>query len=331
MDNINIFDLAGRVAPYHFLYGSSLSFKREVNNNRIRFKLKDYLLKDDESDGLIVENLIISIANIKDETDAQKLIPSAYFIIENFSVIVSETWLNNAFKFVTDNMKEVRNLKVVMGPEKMTIYGAYKKGITFTFAVDLKFEIINNRLVIVLDRFWAGNRKVALPKIFQKALISYMQGYIASNDLPVKGVWMNNQNIFVDHIAMMPVNGLFYMKSLVIADGFLAVNGGVDFEEAVRILERKEEGVHRAERIVDEQVTGVRTPGSVTAAEVPIRDREELKAKVQALTTEEKTETLKEIEEMEKQTEERLKTVIPEISHHEIEGKKVDEKVVIKK
>jgi hypothetical protein len=331
MDNINIFDLAGKVAPYHFLYGSSLSFDREVNNNRIRFKLKDYLLKDEETDGIIVENLIVSIANIKDGTDFQKILPKAYFIIENFSVIVSETWVNKALKFVSDSMEEVRNLKITFGPEKMTVYGAYKKGITFTFAVDLKFEIINNRLVIILDRFWAGNRTVPLPKIFQKALISYMQGYIASNDLPVKGVWMNKQNIFVDHIAMMPVNGLFHMKSFVIADGFLAVNGGVDFDEAVRILERKEEGVHRAERIVDEQVTGVRTPGSVTVEEVPIRDREELEFKIKALSTEEKTETIEEIEEMEKRTEESLKTVVPEVSHHEIEKKIETNGVAVKK
>jgi hypothetical protein len=327
MDNLNYFDLVGKVAPYHFLYGLSLSFSREVDNNRIRLKLKDYLLKDDESDGVIVENVILSIANISDDKDIGKNIPNAFFIVENFSIVISQSWINRALGFAADTMEEVKNLRVVMNPDKISIYGAYKKGITFTFAIDLKFEIIDNRLVIIMDRFWVGNRSVPLPKIFQKALLNYMQGYLMSHEQLIKGVRFNGQNIFVDHIALMPVNGLFHMKGLVIADGFMAVHGGIDFEEAVGILKLKEERIERGERIVDEQVTGIRTPGSISVEEVPIRDSEELKVKLQSLTPREKTETIEEIEEMEKRAEAGGKKITPEISHHSIEDGKESEKV----
>jgi hypothetical protein len=239
-NKINIYEIIGNLAPYMFMYGASVNFEREPNNNRIRIKIKDLMIKGENTDGIIIENMIVSLANIKD-TEINESIKNADIIVEHFNVLIPENWINLAFKTIEKQnlIPDVKDLKVVFRNQVMSLHGAYKKGITFGFTVDLKFKVINDRIIIDFDRFWVGST-IPMPQIFQKTLLNFAENYLNSHKNVINGITLLDQNIHIDHLQMIPPNVQFFIRNIHIDDGYFVIQGGVDFNEALDDIKTKE-------------------------------------------------------------------------------------------
>jgi hypothetical protein len=233
--------------------------------------VKDLLLKDDNTSGLIIENLILTATDLSagivcpnndpdtsgKESPEKKEDPDweedwedqshGSFIIEKCRLLISEGWLNRVIE--SDDSLEghgAKKVRVDMGPDRLSISGEFKVGVNVRAAVDLLVGVKDGCLQIDLDRIRALSN-ISLPRIVQNALMGIVQDYMKKK-MP-KGVKFagGGSSIIIDHNAMLPGNIYFDLTHVYLDDKFLVIQGGADREKCLEIIREKREAREQEE------------------------------------------------------------------------------------
>lgn len=234
-------EVLSKIVSNIFLYGASVSLERIDGESRIRVKLKDLIVKDAESEGIIIDELILSIVDVRDNKELSESLNEATFIVEKFSIFLSEDWLNKLLTEGSDLKKSgVENLRFDFKANKLSILGTLKKGISLSFSIDLKFSVSRGELTIDFNRFWAGDM-IPLPRMVQKTILNIVRKHLTSNKSLVKGLRFHDRYITLDPPPLMPVDVIMELKNVNINEKFLVLQGSVNREKSMELVAQKVE------------------------------------------------------------------------------------------
>ncbi len=277
-DQQNILQLVLPFVSQLFLFGFYTGIKKSGENLRIDVSLKEFLFQDEKTDGAILENLDLVILNLKEEGDITQNLLNASFILKRFTLIISEDFINQSIKTDKELKKHgIERLRVKFKKDILSVIGSYKKGLSFPFSVDFKFKVVDGKLVVDFNRFWAGDM-VPMPRFIQSTLMGVMQNYMKSHGGLIKGIIFTNRFIKVDHYKIIPVDFFGDIHKVFMKEGFLVIEGGFDEEKAQKLLyERKkkiaEEEIKQAqeevERLQEEEQQRENTPEEENNTNIP--------------------------------------------------------------
>lgn len=232
-------ELLSKIASHIFIYGTSISFSHDKGNNSIDLKLKDFSIKDDEANGIIIESLLLSVVNLIEDKKGTPMMNDASYIVEKLNLMIHEDWINKILKN-EKGLKEqgIHNLRIDMTSKKLSILGEYKAGISLAFTVDLKFKLDNGKIVIDLNRFWAGDF-LPLPRWIQSALLGILKKHLESKKAVHKGISINDRFITVDHQALIPVDCYLNIHHILSDEKFLVIQGSADKTKSLALIKEK--------------------------------------------------------------------------------------------
>lgn len=232
-------ELLSKIASHIFIYGTSISFSHDKGKNCIELKLKDFSIKDDEANGIIIENLLLSIENLVEDEKGSPMINDASFIVEKLNLMIHEDWINKILKNEKGLREQgVHNLRIDVSPKKLSILGEYKAGISLAFTVDLKFKLDDGKIVIDLNRFWAGDF-LPLPRWIQSALLGILKKHLESKKSTLKGISFKDRFITVDHQALIPVDCYLDIHHILNDEKFLVIQGCTNKEKSLALIKEK--------------------------------------------------------------------------------------------
>jgi hypothetical protein len=249
-------ELLARYANQLFLYGFSLEFRLEREGYGLKMKMKDFMLKDDETSGFIVEDLVLDVLNIKEREDPEKIFRNASYIVEKLSFMLSEEWVREIISS-DEEIEEhgIKKLDVDFISDMLSVSGEFHVGVNFSASVDLKIIPEDGMLRVDFDRFWAME-KISLPKFLQNALMKVAKKYLTSR-LP-KGVTFSGNSVIVDYLSMIPFDCYFEITDVFIRDRFLVIRGGADLAKSRKAIAEKEKRKKEAKK----KKTSDNLPGS---------------------------------------------------------------------
>lgn len=240
-----MFDELRKYFSQIFFYGISLDISSKPGDDAIRLKLKDMLIKDEETGGIILESFILSVYNFNATENMEKSAEDASYVVEKCILLVSEDWINRIIAG-DEALKKLgaKNVRIDFTPDRLTLSGEFKVGVNVKASVSLKLSADGGRLRIDLDRITALDA-ISLPGFAQKAIFSVIQKYFTQK-LP-KGVKILERGVLIDHLAMIPYDVHFDLTNIIMDDDNLVIQGGVDreaakakVEERIRIRGQKE-------------------------------------------------------------------------------------------
>ncbi len=232
-------ELLSKIASHVFIYGTSVSFSHDKGKNSIELKLKDFSIKDDEANGVIIESLLLSVENLVEDEKGSPMMNDASYIVEKLNLMIHEDWINKILKN-EKGLKEqgVHNLRIDISSKKLSILGEYKAGISLGFTVDLKFKLDNGKIVIDLNRFWAGDF-LPLPRWIQSALLGILKKHLESKKSASRGISIKDRFITVDHQALIPVDCYLDISRILSDEKFLVIQGCANREKSLALIKEK--------------------------------------------------------------------------------------------
>ncbi len=216
-----------------FLYGLSINIhKDDAGEKSIRLKIKDLLIKDEQTSGVMMESLILSVVAL--ESPGQECgidFQNASYVVEKLTLLFSQDWVNHILR--NDDTLEkhgIRNVEVDFTPDVVRIKGEFKAGINVKASVYLKLEAEDGKLRIELDKVTALN-KISLPRFIQRAVIGILEKY-AQEKLP-DGVSLIEGGFLIDFLSMVPVDLHLKLLKVYMDDENLALQGGANLQKAL--------------------------------------------------------------------------------------------------
>ncbi|MCD4784474.1 MAG: hypothetical protein K8T10_11690 [Candidatus Eremiobacteraeota bacterium] len=233
-----MFDRIYNIMSQVFIYGLSVKLSHENNGREIKLKLKNFLIKDQEINGIIIENLHLSMENLPD-MDTHISFDDASFIVEKLDFFISEDWINKIIES-EDSLKnhELEDLRIDFYHDKLSISGKIRVGILFPFSVDLNLAIDNGKIKIIFGKFRAGNL-ITLPKWLQKALLSIAKNYLESKNMLESGVILTDEYILIDHLSFIPLDCYLKFDKIFTEEKYLIIRGGEDKDKCLKIIDEK--------------------------------------------------------------------------------------------
>lgn len=232
-------EFLSQIASHIFIYGTSVNFSHNNGINSIQLRLKGFSIKDDDSNSIIIENLLISVENLVEDENGSPLINDASFIIEQLNLMIHEDWINKILKNEKGLEKQgIHNLRIDVKPKKISILGKYKAGISLAFTVDLKFKLENGKIIIDLNRFWAGGF-LPLPRLIQSTLLGILKNHLKSKKSIQKGISINDRFITVDYQALIPVDCYLDIHQIISDEKFLVIQGHANREKSLQMIKEK--------------------------------------------------------------------------------------------
>ena len=232
-------ELLSKIASHIFVYGTSISFSHDKGKNSIELKLKDFSIKDDEANGIIIESLLLSVENLMENEKGSPMINDASYIVEKLNLMIHEDWINKILKNEKGLREQgIHNLRIDISSKKLSILGEYKAGISLGFTVDLKFKLDNGKIVIDLNRFWAGDF-LPLPRWIQSALLGILKKHLASKKSASHGISIKDRFITVDHQALIPVDCYLNIHHILSDEKFLVIQGSADRTKSLALIKEK--------------------------------------------------------------------------------------------
>ncbi|MFP4498212.1 MAG: hypothetical protein ACLFQV_08370 [Vulcanimicrobiota bacterium] len=240
-----------------FAYGASLTFERVNGEKNIKFRIKDLLVKDDETQGIILDNFVIEMIGLNPELPMETAMKEASFIVPRSRVLISEDWVNKVLDkmVLTEKMREengLKDIKIDITSEKLIIKGLVKKMVNISFAIEVVFHIRDGKIVIEFKRFFAGE-SMKLPKFVKNFVLSKLKEAVEKNPKLSKEISVSEQFIEINHMAFIPLNMYLNINNIYGNESFLVLEGGYNREIALKqIYLEKEEKLKK--------LTHVKTP-----------------------------------------------------------------------
>lgn len=228
-----------KIASQVYLDFIYIDLAGDRGNRSINLKLKNLAIKDEENNGIIIDELDLYIKNFMNATGSSVDFESASYVFSQLNILISEAWVNKVLSS-DENLKsgDLENLRVKLTPKKMSILGTLKKGISFNFSVDIKFMVDKGRLIINLDRFWAVDL-IPLPRWVQKTILGFAEKYIEKKKMHIDGISFVNHYILIDHRKLIPVDCYLDVQKVFVQEDFLAIQCGTDKDDAMRQFQAK--------------------------------------------------------------------------------------------
>jgi len=221
-----------------FIYGLSIKMNKTDCGGEVKLKLKNFLIKDQEINGIIIENLHLSMENISDMNKCVSF-DDASFIVEKIDFLISEDWINKIIK--SEEIlkgREIEELRIDFHQDGLSVSGKIKVGITFSFTMDLKLTIEKGKLKIIFNKFHAGGF-ITLPSWLQKALLSILKNYLESRNMLDSGIIFTNEYVIIDHLSFIPLDCYLKFEEILIEEKYLIIKGGEDRDKCLEIIEKK--------------------------------------------------------------------------------------------
>lgn len=151
---------------------------------RVRIEFRDVALRAGRFDGVHVDEGLIHIDGLDPAAEPKAMVEGATIRVERLLVRVSASLVNRLLdsEFVQAEIRkkspvEVRNLALTFADQRVIFRGELKKGLTFSFMVELFLEAVNNRLRIVFENFWAAEM-VPMPGFLRKLVMSVARSQV---------------------------------------------------------------------------------------------------------------------------------------------------------
>lgn len=151
---------------------------------RVRVEFRDVALRAGRFDGVHVDEGLIHIEGLDPAADPKAMVEGATIRIERLLIRVSASLVNRLLdsEFLQAEIRkkapvEVRNLALTFADQRVIFRGELKKGLTFSFMVELFLEAVNNRLRIVFENFWAAEM-VPMPGFLRKLVMSVVRSQV---------------------------------------------------------------------------------------------------------------------------------------------------------
>ena len=232
-------ELLSKIASQIFVYGTSIGFSNKNGRNGIQLKLKDFYIKDESSNSIIIENLSLYIENLIEEKDGVINFHDASYIVEKINFMIHEDWINKFLKN-EEGLREqgIHNLRVNTSPEQITISGEYKVGIKLSFSIILKLTLDNGKIVIDLNRFVAGDF-LPLPRWIQSTLLGILKKHLKSKKKSLPGISIEDRFITIDHLALIPVDCYLDITNIGSDEKLLVIQGRADKARSLKSIAEK--------------------------------------------------------------------------------------------
>lgn len=233
-----MFDRISNIMSQVFIYGLLVKLGHENCGREIKLKLKNFLIKDHEINGIIIENLHLSMENFPN-MDNHVSFDDVSFIVEKIDFFISEDWINNIIESEESLKKQdLDELRIDFQRDKLSISGKIKVGISFPFAVDLKLTVDDGKIKIIFDKFRAGNL-ITLPKWLQKALLNIAKNYLESKNMLESGVVLTDEYVIIDHLSFIPLDCYLKFDKIFTEDKYLVLRGGEDRDKCLKTINEK--------------------------------------------------------------------------------------------
>jgi len=237
-----MFDIVNKILSQVFLYGFLFNLEKTGDAPKLSIKIQDLLIKDDDSEGIIIEEMSVSLVDFKyDGTDVGESLKKASVIVEKFNVMISSGWFNNVIEKVGKPELEkfgVKNLSVEFYGGFMTIKGDYHKGIHLAFQADVAFDVSGGNLMVIPDRVITGN-VMSIPKILIKMGLNIARNYIQSSEMLKNALEINENFILIRHGELIPCNCYFEVRNVAVENRFLVIQGGADVRQCLKLIGEK--------------------------------------------------------------------------------------------
>ena len=145
---------------------------------QVRIEFRDVSLRSGRFEGVDVAEGLIVVEGLDPAAPPRAMVEAATIRVERLLIRVSASLVNRLLDsdFFKAELRrrvpvEVRNLALAFAGERVTFRGEVKKGLSFSFAVDLFLEAVNNRLKVIFENFWAAEM-VPLPGFARKLVMS---------------------------------------------------------------------------------------------------------------------------------------------------------------
>lgn len=138
--------------------------------------------------------------------------------IDKLRLRISQQWANMAInsRGILSRMG-LQQIRLTFRDSKALLRGAYKKGISFPFSLDIKVCAEKNRIRLDVEHFWMLEM-IQLPKFLQNLLLDILRQHVRSDAIEI-----SHHSILLDIAALSPLPLFFNLKDVFIEGEFLVL------------------------------------------------------------------------------------------------------------
>lgn len=235
---------------------ASFSFEYGASGLRLRIEFRDVVLRKGRFEGLAFDEGLFYIENLDVNLPPKEMLSKAVVRVERLLLRVSAGLLNEIVSSapVRNELRrsvpqiEISELACAFAGERVIIRGQVKKGLTFSFAVDLFLQAVNNNLRVVFENFWSFEM-VPLPGFVRNMLMKVLRNVIASKQSLRGFVAATDEYITVNPWPKIPIKVIGEFTRFGVEGHYLLIEmgpksgNGLAAAEPSQVAERKSEPV----------------------------------------------------------------------------------------